>query len=68
MTPRDWPENSATEIKITPEMVEAGRRTLMAALDDIGPTHARLLAENVFTSMLVSGFRGTRPACESDQM
>jgi hypothetical protein len=52
------------EIEITPQ---AGRRTLMAALDDIGPTHARGLAKDVFTNMLAAGFRGTRPAPSSDQ-
>lgn len=37
---------------VTAEMIESGRIVLWEAIDEIGPTDARILAERVFTGML----------------
>jgi hypothetical protein len=47
-------------VEITSKMIEAGRQVLIDALDEIGPTHARILAEKIFTSMLAAACKESR--------
>lgn len=47
-------DSKEVQIRLTPAMVEAGRMLLWQQLDEIGPTQARNLAEDVFTSMLAA--------------
>jgi hypothetical protein len=62
---RDVPD-SAVEIEITPEMIEAGRKAILTASDDIGPTSAELLAEAVFRDMLAASGRERHSTPPSD--